>query len=105
LATALPTLDVHLARSPAQVGPYIFERLLVPKQYSAIVGEKADHDAMVDAPEAGLAVSNEMRALLPFTEPWTVSPDYERVCQSLYSLGKRLDGSDGWIYMRGQCAP
>jgi hypothetical protein len=90
LATALPTLDVDHAGSPAQVGPYIFERLLVPKQYSAIVGEKADHDAMVDAPEAGLAVSNEMRALLPFTEAWTVSPDYERVKRGLYGWAVRV---------------
>lgn len=61
------------------VGPYIFERLLVPKHYSKTLGEHADKDRLVDVPEAGAPVTAEMRSLLEFTEPWTTSPDYERV--------------------------
>ncbi len=63
-----------------QVGPYLFSKAFaVPTKYAGKLGEQADSDRLVEVPDAGTPVTAEMRALLPFTEPWVQSPDYERV--------------------------
>ena len=60
------------------VGPYIFPAMLKPRDLSYL-DEAADKDDEQAAPEAGTAVSSSMRPLLEFAEPWTTSPDYQRV--------------------------
>jgi hypothetical protein len=66
----------------------VFSRMHKPKDYS-MLGEEADHDDAVDAPEPGTAVTAEMRRMLDFTEPWTTCPDYQRV--------RGVDGSPRWL--------
>jgi hypothetical protein len=47
--------------------------------YRNVLDMKADEEEDVRVPDHGDPVSEEMRSLLEFTEPWTIEPDYDRV--------------------------
>ncbi len=88
----------HPARHPTapramQVGPFVFAKYFAaPKKYEGTIGEKADSDRLVEVPETGSKVTSEYRALLPWCEPWVLSPDYERVSAQLPWLLGGLPG-------------
>ena len=85
------------------VGPFVFPDLLKPKEFN-FLDESADADDDIQvrppsrtcphcqnsmtffpcdfptqAPDAGTPVCSSMRSLLEYAEPWTTSPDYQRV--------------------------
>ncbi|KAJ9520774.1 hypothetical protein QJQ45_007633 [Haematococcus lacustris] len=70
-------VSVHLL----QVGHYLVagQPWLQPSQYAAVLDEAADIDEQQVAPEAGQPVTPEYASLLPFTDSYTLSADYERV--------------------------
>ncbi|KAJ9520981.1 hypothetical protein QJQ45_022699 [Haematococcus lacustris] len=63
------------------VGHYLVagQPWLQPSQYAAVLDEAADIDEQQVAPEAGQPVTPEYASLLPFTDSYTLSADYERV--------------------------
>ncbi|GAX84222.1 hypothetical protein CEUSTIGMA_g11645.t1 [Chlamydomonas eustigma] len=60
------------------VGPFVFPEITKPKDYR-FLDEEADKDDEFEVPQPGTPISNEMRAMLQFAEPWTTSPDYQRM--------------------------
>ena len=93
------------------VGPYVFPDLFKPKEFS-FLDESADADddiqvrssrpfflstlsegcimhdefSLSQAPAAGTPVSASMRSLLEYAEPWTTSPDYQRVRRPTHAI-------------------